>query len=216
MIFEDSCQSRSWMDRSLHLANEKGLETARTVVPLQSLAIPIPQLEAVFFLAVLVSVTKRIVDSCFALSPHLRFNFSRKIAITMFFCKQSIRSVRTWNYSARRRSNSRKWWVCHWPSRRKYLLRPGPCQRSKSARVRDRNPWCVSPVCRFPPATLCSPGASRDIGNIGTLCTNWPGNQMKNNSLEFYFHLFIRKIDVKYLSYRLLNTKIEQRRKRSW
>ena len=65
MIFEDSCQSRSWMDRSLHLANEKGLETARTVVPLQSLAIPIPQLEAVFFLAVLVSVTKRIVDSCF-------------------------------------------------------------------------------------------------------------------------------------------------------
>lgn len=70
MIFEDSCQSRSWMDRSLHLANEKGLETARTVVPLQSLAIPIPQLEAVFFLAVLVSVTKRIVDSCFALSPH--------------------------------------------------------------------------------------------------------------------------------------------------
>lgn len=68
MIFEDSCQSRSWMDRSLHLANEKGLETARTVVPLQSLAIPIPQLEAVFFLAVLVSVTKRIVD--FALSPH--------------------------------------------------------------------------------------------------------------------------------------------------
>lgn len=58
-------QSRSRVDRSLHLANEKGLETARTVVPLQSLAIPIPQLEAVFFLTVLVSVTKRIVDSCF-------------------------------------------------------------------------------------------------------------------------------------------------------
>lgn len=46
------------MDRSLHLANEKGLETARTVVPLQSLPIPVPQLEAVFFLTVLVSVTK--------------------------------------------------------------------------------------------------------------------------------------------------------------
>lgn len=44
----------------MHLANEKGLETARTVVPLQSLAIPIPQLEAVFFLTVLVSEVIRL------------------------------------------------------------------------------------------------------------------------------------------------------------
>lgn len=72
-------QSRSWMDRSLHLANEKGFETARTVVPLQSLSIPIPQLEAVFFLAVLVSVTKCIHGVFFLYLILDQLNFSNGI-----------------------------------------------------------------------------------------------------------------------------------------
>ena len=47
-------------ETSLHFAHEEGFETARAVVPLEALAVPVPQLQAVLLLAVLVSAHEKL------------------------------------------------------------------------------------------------------------------------------------------------------------
>jgi len=45
----------------LHLADEEGLETARTVVPLEPFPVPVPELQAMLLLAILVSGTASLI-----------------------------------------------------------------------------------------------------------------------------------------------------------
>jgi len=47
--------------RSLHLADEEGLEAARTVVPLEPFPVPVPELQAMLLFAILVSETALLI-----------------------------------------------------------------------------------------------------------------------------------------------------------
>lgn len=141
----------------LHLADKVRLEAARRVVPLEALAVPVPQLHAVLLLAVLVAEVVRLARVPVGERDRASRGHPEEVAL--------VREV---------------------GARRPEVLVAEACKPQKgqksslersSKRTNEfnyRNRGRASPGGRSPPATICWPGACRGTYSTGRPGTSWP------------------------------------------
>lgn len=149
----------------LDLAHKVRLEAARRIVPLQTLAIPVPQLHAVLLLAVLVT---EVIG--FARIPVGERNGTARCHPEEVSLVRQI-SARRPEVLVAETCNEPNECVGGW------LTRLPLCIYINSIAINYyRNHGRASPGGRSPPATICWPGACRGTGSTGRPYTSSPAS----------------------------------------